>query len=457
MTYEQALEFWFGRINYEKRTLKPGDIKLDRVKLLLERLGNPHVGMPIVHIAGSKGKGSTAAMLAAILQKAGFRTGLFTSPHLMHVEERIQIDGQSIPRDDLANHMSRIQAEVTHLDKLGSDHEVTFFEIITALGFLHFAQQRVEMAVLEVGLGGRLDATNICDPMLSIITSIGFDHVQQLGNTLAKIAYEKAGIIKPGRPVLSGSIIPEPREVIERIAAECGSRLKQLQVDFHYTYHPGQIRSDAINLPQTQITTGARTWPPMSMKLQGEHQTANAALVVAAVEELRGQGMTIPDEAIAYGLQHVRWPARFEIIRQHPLVILDCAHNISSMQTVLDTLQSVVLTDRKKPARRYLIYATSHDKDSHGMLNLLAPHFDHIFLTRYSNNPRFVLPEELARILEENPRPYSLSSSSPEAWQQACEVATEADLICVTGSVFLAGELRPYLEDTLRTSGIQKE
>src|SRR5439155_2878687 len=205
MTYDEAIDFWFGRVNYEQRSPQPSDLKLDRMRTLLDLLGRPQDALRIVHIAGSKGKGSTSAMLASVLGRAGYRTGLFTSPHLTITEERIQVDGEPISRAELGALMADVRPCVEWMDHRRAPDAVgvTFFEIATALGLLHFARRRVGVAVLEVGLGGRFDSTNVCRPLVAIITSISYDHTQQLGNTLQRIAMEKAGIVKAGRPVLS--------------------------------------------------------------------------------------------------------------------------------------------------------------------------------------------------------------------------------------------------------------
>jgi dihydrofolate synthase/folylpolyglutamate synthase len=451
MTYEEALQFWQSRINYEQRTLQPNELKLDRMRALLELLGNPHLPLRVVHIAGSKGKGSTAAMLAAVLQRAGHRIGLFTSPHLCDVRERIQIDGEAISRSELADLMTEVAAAVHELDARREPGTVgvTFFEIVTALGFLHFLRRHVDFAVLEVGLGGRFDATNVCVPALSIITSISFDHTQQLGNTLARIAFEKAGIIKPGRTVLSGVTAPEARDVIDAICRERHAPLRTLGRDFRYVYEPGLITAAALREPVVRVSTETERWPAMRLRLLGEHQAANAALVVAAVEELRAQGTVIPAEAVAAGLATVHWPARVEVVQSRPLVVLDCAHNLASAQVLLDTLQRSFLEPAHEPQagpRRFLIFAGSYDKDLGGMLRVLAPYFHHAYLTSYGNNPRFVPPEQLAEMLQHiGPIPYTVCAPAPAAWNLARAAAGDADLICITGSVFLAGELRPLL------------
>lgn len=443
MTYEQALAFWFGRVNYEQRSPKPSDLKLDRMHALLDRLGNPQQNLRIVHIAGSKGKGSTSAMLEAVVRQAGYRTGLFTSPHLDRVEERIQVDGQTITSEELASAMAQVARAVTDVEtRTPALLPVTFFEVATALGFLHFVRRRVELAVIEVGLGGRFDSTNVCRPLVSIITSISFDHTQQLGNTLARIAFEKAGIVKPDRPTVSGVRGGEPRAVIEEICRQRGSPLLELDVDFHYHHEPGQVWDAGQRMPHMKLATGRRNWPDVEIGLLGEHQAANAALAVVAVEQLRAQGMTIPDAAVAAGLAGVRWPARLEVLSRQPLVLLDCAHNLASAQALIDTLHASFPGERT--GRRFLIFAGNRDKDLGGMLHLLAGHFNHVFLTHFDNNPRCVPPQRLAELIPKLV-PCSVCATSEAAWLDAQAAAGPGDLICVTGSVFLAGELRPIL------------
>jgi dihydrofolate synthase/folylpolyglutamate synthase len=441
LSYEQALAFWYGRVNYEQRTPHPDDLKLDRMKALLRRLGDPQDRFRIVHVAGSKGKGSTAALLAAVLRRAGYRTGLFTSPHLTRVEERVQVDGASITPDELAAVMSEIREAVG--DQTASTTP-TFFEIATALGFLHFVRRRVDVAVVEVGLGGRFDSTNVCRPLVSVITSISFDHTQQLGNTLARIAREKAGIIKPGRPVVSGVTAPEARRVIEEVARRRGAALGQLGVDCRYTTEPGRVTNDpdgrGDRRARLKVETGWRSWPALELGLLGDHQAANAAVAVACVERLLAEGLHLPDDAVAAGLAGVNWPARLEVVGRRPLVVLDCAHNVASAQALADTLGASF-----PPGRRLLVFAGSGDKDLAGMVRVLAPHFAHAFLTGFSS-PRAVPPDRLAELFAQDGRlPVSVHPDPRAAWQAARAAATPDDLVCVTGSVFLAGELRPFL------------
>ena len=480
LSYTDALGFWYGRINYEQRSPKPGDLKLDRMRALMCLLGNPQDRLRIVHVAGSKGKGSTAAMLAAVLTRAGYRTGLFISPHLCHVEERIQVEGRPITPDELTSLLGDIRVALSS----APDLEPTFFEIATAVGFLHFWRRRAEAAVIEVGLGGRFDSTNICRPALAVITNISFDHVQQLGNTLAQIAFEKAGIIKPGRPVVSGATAPEAAAVIERIAGERRAPLHQLGADFHYEYVTGRVTAEATIWPRVRVASGVSPLAPvlrgegsgvrgpflessnpltptplpgvpgrgasepssrhdwMELGLLGEHQAANAAVAVSAIERLRSQGWHISESALAAGLAEVNWPARMEVVGRRPLVVLDCAHNVASAEALTATLLSTF-----PPARCWLIFAGSGDKDLVGMLRVLAPHFAHAFLTRYAGSSRGMPAEELAALLRRTTDlPHSVHPTALDAWHTARERASPDDLICVTGSVFLAGELRPMLQ-----------
>jgi dihydrofolate synthase/folylpolyglutamate synthase len=486
LSYEEALAFWFGRINYEQRTPGPTDLKLDRMRTLLGLLGDPQEKLRIVHVAGSKGKGSTSAMLESILRQAGYRTGLFTSPHLCQVEERIQVNGTPIQPLDLAALMEEIRVAIAKMEEVGSDSSVsgqavTFFEVATALGFLCFARRNIDVAIVEVGLGGRFDSTNVCNPLVSVITSISLDHTQQLGDRLASIAMEKAGIIKPGRPTISGVTTTEARNVIESTCLERNSDLRQLGRDFFYEYEPGRVgksetksqepenmmgedaRYRKVRPSQVRIKTPQRDWPVMELGLLGEHQATNAAVAVACIEQLRESGLRVDDQAVQTGLKRVNWPARMEIIRFEPIVVLDCAHNVASAQALVDTLRASFPPTRSEIQgngatssqgtrqkdclqKRLLIVAGSSDKDLAGILQVLTPPFAHVYLTRYSHSPRAVPVERLAEILrQQSQTPFTLCPTPADAWRAARETAGPDDLICITGSVFLAGELRPLL------------
>jgi dihydrofolate synthase/folylpolyglutamate synthase len=453
MTHEEALAYWFAHVNWEQRTPGAADLGLERMRALLSRLGNPHRALRIVHVAGSKGKGSTSAMLAAILQKAGYRTGLFTSPHLTGLEERFQVDGKSITQAETTVLIEEIRDAIEGRRAGGVSDAVfsvahasgslvsppTFFEIATALGFLHFVRRRAAVAILEVGLGGRLDSTNVCTPLVSIITSISHDHTAILGDKLASIAREKAGIVKPRRPVVSGVTVPEARTVIEAVCARQGAPLRQLDVDFHYESTPGRVVETGIVPPHVEVITRRQRWPRLELNLLGDHQAANASVMVACVEELQQLGLHIPDNAVRDGLRGVNWPARMEVVGRSPLVVLDCAHNVASAESLVQTLQ-----DSFPPVRRVLVFAASSDKDVAGMFRVMAPHFGAVFVTRYTNNPRALAADRLAAAWSAvTPAPVRACATPAEALEAAQKEAGPDGLICITGSVFLAGELRP--------------
>ena len=430
MTYDEAISFWYARINYEVRAAGPNDLKLERMRALLRRLGDPQERVRLVHVTGTKGKGSTCAMIAGALRAAGYRVGLFTSPHLEHVEERIQVDGVPISQTALAALMAEIAVEVRAMEAEPGLPPPTFFEIGTALGFLHFLRRRCEIAVIEVGLGGRFDSTNVCRPLVSVVTNVGLDHTAQLGSTLEEIAFQKAGIIKPRVPAISGVIQEGPREVIRKVAAELDAPLWVQGEDFGWDYGSGCVT----------VSTPRAKHAGLKLGLPGSHQAANAAVAVAAIERLRDAGMPISDDAIARGLAEVRWPARIECVGERPTVILDTAHNVPSAEALVDTLRASFPVSGVKR----VVFAVSSDKPFAEMLRVLAGHFDHFHLTKYGNNPRCVPPERLAAALAEVApgTPFTAHATSVEAWAAARGAAGEADLVCVTGSVFLAGELR---------------
>jgi dihydrofolate synthase / folylpolyglutamate synthase len=455
------MRFLLGRIDYERMQSMPcaeEAFRLDRMRELLRRLGNPDDGMPIVHVAGTKGKGSTAAMIAAVLSAAGRRTGLFTSPHLERIEERWAIDGRQCSSDELVDLIERIRPVVEELDReLGQngpgqggleqghppEHGPTYFEITTAMALLHFAQHRVDAAVLEVGLGGRLDSTNVCQPLVSIITSISFDHTKQLGDTLAAIAGEKAGIIKPGVPVVSGVTNDEPRAVIRQVAERNGCRLIELGRDFDFRYHPAchVEQTEAVGYVDFRYDVSSDKLSrcnAIPLGLLGRHQAGNAAIALAALEELRRIGWDIPESAIRTGLASLTWPARVEVVARRPTVILDAAHNVASIAALMEVLDESFCV-----RRRLLVFATTRDKDLRGMLSHLLGRFDHVVFTQYLNNPRAVPPIELQTLAKEmSGQEYPTYAEPGDAWDAVRQLAEPDDLICATGSFFIAAEMR---------------
>ncbi len=453
--HDVALEFLLGRINYERMPVLPygqRQLKLDRMRQLLTRLGNPDAGLPIVHVAGTKGKGSTSALVGSILHAAGYEVGLFSSPHLESIEERFAVNGLSCSADELVDLVDRLRPVVLAMDQEeDSSLSPTYFEITTALALMYFAQRKVDVAILEVGLGGRLDSTNVCQPAATVITSISFDHTKQLGNTLGQIAAEKAGIIKPGVPVLCGPLEEEPRQVIAEIAQQHGCRLIEAGHDFSHTYHPPRQLDRQQELGQLDFTgkfvDQAVELTGLPLQLLGEHQAANAALAVATCLELQRQGWSISPEAIRMGLAELTLPARIEILSRQPTVVLDVAHNVASAQALVDVLTTSFVSDE-----RILVLATSKDKDVPGIVRVLLPHFKRVIATAYQDNPRAVPAGELAQIISEqqsmaNPAAEVTECSTPyDAWRLAQQFAqatkSNEPLICITGSFFIAAELR---------------
>ncbi len=425
------------------------------------RLDNPHHTFPILHIAGTKGKGSTAAMIASMLSASGHRAGLYSSPHLDRVEERVAIDGKACAPEELADLVELVRPAVEAMDRTSGDSpdgRPTYFEITTAMALLHFACRKVDAGVIEVGLGGRLDSTNVCRPAVSVITTISYDHMKQLGGTLTAIAREKAGIIKDGVPVVSGVVDDEPRRVIEAVRRRRRSTLAQLDADFEFTYRAPHDLHDHAELGQMDFvsrTPGqAEVFRNLELALLGRHQAANAAVALATVLELRAQGWSIPEEAIRQGLVDVRWPARVEVIGRRPTVVIDTAHNAASIASLLATLD-----ESFSVRRRWLIFATTLEKQVREMLGLLLPRFDGVVLTRYLNNPRCVPLDVLRSIADEvaadsdlhkdGQRPaanhVSICESPADAWRQVQSLAQPDDLICITGSFFLAAEMRAVM------------
>lgn len=447
---DSALEYLLGRINYE-RTLdipyRSGALKLDRMRRLLECVGNPQRSLPAVHIAGTKGKGSTSAMLAEILRGSGLRTGLYTSPHLERIEERFVIDGQQISTAEFVELTETLRQAVDVLDSefapLAGEHAgATFFEITTALALLFFLRHQAQIVVLEVGLGGRLDSTNVCLPETCVITSISFDHMRQLGNTLAEIAREKAGIIKPDVPIVSGVTNAEPQAVIAAVAREAGAPLIQAGRDFAGL--PLELGSEHA-VTYLEPADAPQHWlGPLPVGLAGQRQLENAAVAVATVQSLRRRGWAIPDAAVAAGLASARAPGRQEFFPAdarsgRPAVLIDVAHNPASIAALADELRS-----RFAHRRKLLIFASSRDKDASGMLERLAPHVSAALLTRFVLNPRAYAPAELAAKWPAGARVVpELSPDPTAAWNRAAELAQPGDLLVIAGSFFLVAELRP--------------
>ena len=451
---DAALRFLYDRIDYERTPDIPyqvRDFRLDRMRDLLNRAGNPQDTLRIVHVAGTKGKGSTAKMIQAVLSAAGHRTGTFTSPHLYRIEERMAVDGQPCSSGELIELVDLLRPTVVQMDQLGARNHPpqagpTYFEITTAMALLHFARRNAHIGVLEVGLGGRLDSTNVCRPEISVITSISLDHTLQLGNTLESIAAEKAGIIKPGVPVVSGVIDAGPRDVIREVCRQRDCQLIELGEDFDFQYRPptGLERTAALGaLDFTYHLPGQeRAYRNVPLSLLGRHQAANAAVAIATITQLQSGAATIGPQTIQGGLAELSWPARVEVMARRPAVVVDASHNAASVGALVDALD-----DSFSVRKRLLVFATTLEKDIPGMLDQALGRFDEVLFTRYLSNPRSVPPEELATIAKSlTGRSYPVLARPADAWEYVRGLAGPDDLICVAGSFFIAAEMRHEIQ-----------
>ncbi len=432
MTYREAIEYLHSLTDYEKRRIErysPETLDLSRVERLLAMLGNPHRAYPSVHIAGTKGKGSTAAMVESVLRAAGYRTGLYTSPHLHTFRERIRVGGQLISREEVVALVEEVRPLVAEVPG------VTTFEAITAMAFTYFARRGVEVLVAEVGLGGRLDATNVLSPEVSVITSLSLDHTYLLGNTLPEIAREKAGIIKPGVPAVTAPQRPEALRVIEAVSREREAPLIEVGRDWIWEPGPFDLKGQAFTVRRVgkgEDTLAGEYWVP----LLGRHQLENGTTAIAALQVLRERGFDLPRSAVEEGLRRVEWPGRLEILSTAPLVVVDCAHNPYSAHVLRSTLETWF------PGRRWvLVFGASSDKDITGMLRALLPIADHLIVTR-SEHPRATAPVELADIAASVGGGAEIAVNTQRALQRAVDKLEADEGILVTGSIFLVAEAR---------------
>ena len=429
MNYEEALEYIMRFADYERLPRSGVVWDLSRVERLLERLGNPQFAAETVHVAGTKGKGSTAAMITSILKQAGYRVGLYTSPHLLSYTERIRLDGEPITEDEWVRLTEVVKPEVEAVNAEGTFGELTTFEIYTAMAFVCFRDARVDYQVMEVGLGGRLDATNVVKPQICVITSISYDHTEVLGNTLAKIAGEKAGIIKPGATAVSSPQQPEAMEVIEKACREKGVRLVKTGKEVTWKIKEFDIESQSFSLK------GLKGEYDLKIPLAGEHQVENAVAAVAAVELLADLGAKITPKNIARGLAELKWYGRLQVLHREPWLVLDVAHNTDSMEKL-----AAALKKHFKYNKLTFILGFSSDKDIRGMIARAAAMTDSIILTR-TRSPRAVKPETLVEEFQEHGVTPKITGSVPEALKLAMEGAGKNDLICAAGSIFVIAEV----------------
>lgn len=425
IAYTKALDYLYSFVDYSLKhssELARAEFNLDRMFALLEELGNPHTKYPIIHVAGTKGKGSVSALCASALQAAGYTAGLYTSPHLLDYVERIQVNGEPISHEQMIELVEEIKPAVAKIPKL------TTFEITTALGFLAFARNNVNAAVIEVGLGGRLDATNIVTPKVSVITSLSYDHMAVLGDTLAKIAGEKAGIIKDGVPVVSAPQAEEALGVLQRIASErnCPFTLVGKDVKF-------ERLTSSLDGQSFRVTNLRQSTVDLRLSLLGEHQIQNAATAYAA---LKLSGIEISDEAIQRGFSEVKWPARFQVVRRDPPVIFDSAHNQDSFIKLRQTL------DEHFPDKQvYLIFGASEDKNIPGMFAEMKQRIKKLIVTR-ADHPRALEPGKIIELAAEAGLESEAVTPVESALGRALELSeNDGSIVLSAGSMFVTAEV----------------
>ncbi len=420
MTYSSAVAYLF---RLQKHGIKLG---LATMTALTVRLGMPQTKYRTLHIAGTNGKGSTAAMAAAVLQAAGYRVGLYTSPHLVEFRERIRVNGEMIPELRVAQLTEQFQALCQ------PDLSPTFFEYTTAMALQHFADSGVDVAVLEVGLGGRFDATNVVTPMACAVTTIALDHQEYLGTTGSSIAFEKAGIIKPGVPVVLGRLDDDAWRTIDQVARERQAPVFRLNQDF---------RTEGEAPRQFSYYGLAMHYDGLTCALEGRHQLDNAACALALLEAAAPQGIVVTAEAVSAGLRGVNWAGRLEVIDRHPIVLLDGAHNPAAAAVLADFLTH---SDRSQPSRPVvLVLGMMRDKDHRGFFEPMRGLVDEVVLTQ-ADLPRSATTQELRASLEGlvlHPHVMPLLS---DAMALARQLATPDGLVCVTGSLMLVGECQAW-------------
>ena len=438
-SYNQALDYLYSYVDYSLKKsseLAKAHFELGRMRTLMAALGNPQDAYPIIHVAGTKGKGSTSALVASVLGAAGYKTGLYTSPHLQDYAERIQIASQPISHLQLVELVEQLKPAVAKIPAL------TTFEITTALGFLYFASQKVDAAVIEVGLGGRLDATNVVTPRVSVITSLSYDHMAVLGNTLTLIAGEKAGIIKPGIPVVSSPQREEALAILELVSAERNAPLTLVGRDVTYQPIEHSLGGQTLAILNPQPTIPNSKSVILRIPLLGAHQLVNAATAYTA---LQASGLPLAEVNLRKGFAEVRWPCRFEVVRREPPVVLDSAHNLDSFEKLAQTL------DDYFPGRPViLIFGASEDKDVTGMFNALKSRLSRVIGTK-AVHPRALDPELIVEIASQLGIPAETKSSVDNALARALELAERnGELVLSAGSMFVTAEVKTAWEKRIR-------
>jgi len=441
MNHSEALNYLYSLGN-EVLAAKLG---LHNIEALLRYLGEPHKDYKSILIAGTNGKGSVAAFCDSILRTSAYRTGLYTSPHLIQIEERIRIDGQMIAPDEFARLTTEVKDAVDTLMRqpaesgLKLDRHPTYFEMVTAIAFKYFAEQQIEIAVLEVGLGGRLDATNVVDPVVAIITNVDLDHQQYLGSSVREIAAEKAGIIKPQSgssvPVVFGGRDGDALEVVEERCKEVGANLFRLPPDLEYETEPDRLGRFRLRL-NSRIGEGREICLPLA----GEHQVLNALTAIRAMELLEGSGYQIDRRSLESGISGAEWRGRLEILDSRPRIILDGAHNPAAAHTVREYIESFL-----QPRQIVMIFGAMKDKAIQEMVRVLFPLAREVVLTR-PEYERSAKPHDILSFISQDSISVRSTASVQEAIDIAKQLASEDDTILIVGSLFLVGEARRLLQ-----------
>jgi dihydrofolate synthase/folylpolyglutamate synthase len=418
---------------------------LENITILAKSLGHPEQKYPSVHIAGTNGKGSTAAFLESILRHAGYRTGLYTSPHLERINERIRVNSEEIPDRAFADVFSRIHSVIEKLLAKGTLRaHPTFFECITAVAFVYFAEQEVQFAVFETGLGGRLDATNILTPRVSVITRIDFDHENFLGHSLREIAAEKAGIIKSGIPVVTAEQRDEAREVLLAKARELDAPLVETQATF--AIESQKMADGRVRSLIKEIASGNKY--QLNPQLAGRFQLQNALHAVAAARVLHSQEFQIADNAIEQGVATAVWPGRIEKVHSHPDIYLDGAHNPSAAREL-----AAFLAETLRERKLIIIFGALRDKAVDEIAGILFPHASEVIFTQ-PTTPRAISAAPLAEIAAHHTDRYKIIPDAEKALESAMAQAASDDVICITGSLYLVGELRHHWRSNVRTGAL---
>ena len=430
MNYQQAEDYIFSYTDYEKMPMPhdPAFYDLRRVEELLARLGNPHLAARSVHIAGTKGKGSVAAMVASALSISGYTTGLYTSPHLHTWRERMRVDGELISEEEFVALVARLKPEVEAVNRKATYGQLTTFELLTALGFAFFKLKEAKFQVLEVGMGGTFDATNVITPEVCIITSISLDHTEVLGNSLPEVAGEKAGIIKSGSIVVTSLQPDEVARVIEETCLNRGAELVRVGSDVTW-----QSLGFDSNRQSLQVRGRLNSYK-LSIPLLGQYQLENAAVAVAALEVLAEKGFKISKDGIVNGLAKVSWPGRLQILSRQPLLVVDGAHNPASAQKLKQSLEQYFDFDRA-----ILVIGVSCDKDIAGIVSELVPLFNKVVVTR-SRHPRAMAPPPIVAEFARHGDEVEVAEDVSTALTLAMGMAGTRDLVCVAGSLFVVGE-----------------